>query len=58
MQDAAEVQGRITDMLGLLRDGRLVVDVERVLPLESAREAHTMLESRATAGKLLLKPAA
>jgi NADPH2:quinone reductase len=34
--------------------GELKVRIDRVLPLESAAEAHRLLESRQTAGKLLL----
>lgn len=55
MQDAEEVRSRAGDLLALLKDGRLKVAVDRVFPLDGAREAHAALESRATTGKLLLK---
>lgn len=37
--------------------GELTVHVDRVLPLEEAAEAHRLLESHATTGKLVLDPA-
>ncbi len=58
MQDAAEIGARASDLFTLLKDGRLKVAIERVFPLDAAREAHAALESRATTGKLLLKVSA
>ncbi|MFM9940623.1 MAG: quinone oxidoreductase family protein [Hyphomicrobiaceae bacterium] len=55
MQDATEVRARANDLFGLLSDGRLKVTIDRVYPLASARDAHVALESRTSAGKLLLK---
>lgn len=43
-------------MLELLASGQLEVPVSRVLPLEDAAEAHRLIESRETTGKLLLEP--
>jgi NADPH2:quinone reductase len=48
---------RRTDFLfAALREGWLKLSIERVLPLAQAAEAHRLLESRATSGKLLLTP--
>ncbi len=38
------------------REGTLKVSVSRRLPLEQASEAHRLLESRATTGKIVLHP--
>jgi NADPH2:quinone reductase len=35
---------------------QLKVRIENIFPLAEARHAHALLESRKTAGKLLLKP--
>jgi NADPH:quinone reductase len=37
-----------------MREGWLQLDVERVVPLADAAEAHRLLEARSTSGKLLL----
>jgi NADPH2:quinone reductase len=55
MQDAAEVQMRAGDLMTLLKDGRVKVAIDRVLPLDGAREAHAVMEARGSRGKLLLK---
>jgi NADPH:quinone reductase-like Zn-dependent oxidoreductase len=39
----------------LLKDGRVKVAIDRVLPLDGAREAHAVMEARGSRGKLLLK---
>ena len=49
-----EVRARTDDLFKWLIDGRLVVDVDRRVPLAQAAEAHRALESRATMGKVLL----
>jgi NADPH2:quinone reductase len=54
--DRAELLARADDVLGAVRQGRLRVRVDRVLPLAEAAEAHRLLEGRRTAGKLLLQP--
>ena len=51
-----ELLARARDVLGAVRDGHLRVRVDRILPLESAAEAHRLLEGRKTAGKVLLQP--
>lgn len=49
-----ELVARAGDVLGLAARGELAVTIDRVLPLADAAEAHRLLESRATSGKLLL----
>ena len=58
MQDAAEVRQRSTDLLGAWTSGALKVNIDRVWPLDGARDAHLTIEGRQTTGKLLLKPIA
>jgi len=53
---AEEIAWRAGELFEWIGDGSLRVRIHAVLPLEDAREAHRMLESRETAGKLLLKP--
>ena len=55
-QDRAELLTRANEVLGLAAEGRLAIAIDRVLPLDRAEEAHRLLESRATSGKLLLRP--
>lgn len=55
-QDRAELLTRANEVLGFAAEGKLAVSIDRVLPLDRAEEAHRLLESRATSGKLLLKP--
>jgi NADPH2:quinone reductase len=51
-----ELLARAGDVLGAVGRGELGVRIDRVLPLADAAEAHRLLESRATSGKLLLQP--
>lgn len=51
-----ELAGRAGDLFGWIADGRLSVRVDREYPLELASEAHIALESRQTAGKVLIVP--
>jgi NADPH2:quinone reductase len=54
--DAAELELRATAVLTAIADGRLEIRIGGVFPLASAAEAQRALESRATTGKLLLRP--
>ena len=49
-----ELVRRATDVLTGIREGWLKLTIERTLPIEQAAEAHRLIESRATSGKLLL----
>jgi NADPH2:quinone reductase len=49
-----ELQSRADDVLAGLREGWLQLNIERIFPLAEASEAHRLLESRLTSGKILL----
>jgi len=49
-----EFSGRLADLFRWVSEGKLQVGIDRILPLERAAEAHALLESRATKGKVLL----
>lgn len=51
-----EILWRAGDVFEQLRTGALRLRIARELPLSEAAEAHRLLESRSTAGKLLLIP--
>jgi NADPH2:quinone reductase len=51
-----ELRARAAELFGLVADGVLEVRVAERLPLADAAEAHRLLESRTTTGKLLLLP--
>lgn len=51
-----ELLARANDVLGWIASGELKLRIHRTLALHEAAEAHRLLESRGTAGKLLLKP--
>jgi len=50
----AELLARAAAVLGAIAAGELAITIDRVLPLADAADAHRLLESRATSGKLLL----
>jgi NADPH2:quinone reductase len=51
-----ELVGRAEDLFAWLAAGKLTIKVDRVYRLAEAADAHRALESRSTAGKLLLVP--
>jgi NADPH2:quinone reductase len=51
-----ELLWRAGDVLGWVASGKLKLAIDRIYPLAQAAQAHRDLESRATAGKLLLVP--
>lgn len=54
--DRAEILARAGDVLQWIETGRLSVRVGATLPLSRAAEAHRLLASRQTTGKILLIP--
>ncbi len=54
--DRAELEKRAGDVLGWVASGQIKLHIGHELPLSDAPEAHRLLESRATTGKLLLIP--
>jgi len=54
MRDAAETGKRMDDLLGGISSGRLRLALAETLPLERATDAHRLIESRATIGRVLL----
>jgi NADPH:quinone reductase len=55
MNTREEVARRANDVFAGMREGWLKLRIYRTLPLEQAAEAHRLLESRVTTGKLLLQ---
>lgn len=53
-----ELASRAGDLFAWQKDGSLHVRIDRKLPLTQAGDAHRVLESRATAGKVLLDASA
>ncbi|MDR7433619.1 MAG: quinone oxidoreductase [Armatimonadota bacterium] len=51
-----ELLQRAGDVLGWVASGKLKVRIDSTFPLGEAAEAHRRLESRQSAGKILLKP--
>jgi NADPH:quinone reductase len=51
-----ELLGRARDVLSWIESGRVKLRIDREFPLAEASDAHRLLESRKTAGKLLLIP--
>ena len=52
--DRAEILARAGEVLGWIESGRLAVRIGATLPLSQAAEAHRLLASRETTGKILL----
>lgn len=57
MSSPEEISGRARDLFAAYSAGKLVVTIDRTLPLAEAAEAHRIIEGRGTHGKLLLKVA-
>lgn len=55
MRDRGEVEWRAGELLDRVAGGELDVRIHDVLPLEHAADAHRLLESRRTSGKVLLR---
>jgi NADPH2:quinone reductase len=53
-RDAGELAVRASEVLGGVARGELLVRVHQTFPLDRAADAHRLLESRATSGKLVL----
>jgi NADPH:quinone reductase len=54
MRTRDEIMKRADDIFSAMRDGRLRVTLCQIFPLEQAAEAHRLLQSRNTIGKILL----
>ncbi len=52
-----ELERRASELFGLVAGGRLDIEIGLRLPLSEAAEAHRLIQSRATTGKVLLVPA-
>jgi NADPH2:quinone reductase len=51
-----EMQQRASDVFAWIAEGKLKPRIDRTMPLKEASAAHEALESRSTAGKVLLTP--
>ena len=51
-----ELLWRAGEVLSWIRDAKVKIRIDRVLPLRDAAEAHRLLEGRKTMGKILLVP--
>ncbi len=49
-----EMMRRANDVIQAMREGWLKLHIDRVLPLDQAEEAHRLIESRKTVGKIVL----
>ena len=56
LEDPDELAARAADVLGWVAEGWLDVRIHRAYPLAEAAEAHRALESRVTAGKVIVRP--
>jgi len=57
MRDAAEAGKRMDDLLGAIQAGRLRLALAKILPLDQAADAHRLIQSRTTIGRVLLSMA-
>ena len=57
MRDVRETRARAGALFSWLHDGELDVRIHGTMPLERAADAHALLESRRTSGKVLLQVA-
>ncbi|MBR74716.1 MAG: NADPH:quinone reductase [Dehalococcoidaceae bacterium] len=55
IQNADELEKRTDTLFQWINDGTLNIRIDRQLDLDDAHEAHRLLESRSTAGKILLR---
>jgi NADPH2:quinone reductase len=53
---ADELRSRATALFALVAEGALTVHIGTRLPMDAAAEAHRLLETRRTSGKVLLQP--
>jgi NADPH2:quinone reductase len=56
VSDPKELQWRAADLFKWIEQGKLKLQIHKIYALSDAAQAHRDLESRKTAGKLLLKP--
>lgn len=56
LRDRAELDWRARELFESIRSGAVRIRIDREIPLREAGEAHRLLESRATTGKILLRP--
>jgi NADPH2:quinone reductase len=55
MTSREEIDWRANDLFAAYQEGKLEVTIERCFPLAAASDAHRLLESRVTRGKILLR---
>ncbi len=55
MASADEIRARASDLFAAWKAGALAVTIDREFPLSQAADAHRVIESRGTTGKLLLR---
>ena len=54
MRDRTEIMRRVEDLFAAMQGGHLRLSLNRSFPLDQAAEAHRLLQSRRTTGKILL----
>lgn len=52
----SELEWRANEVFDAIADGKLELSIDRTMPLHQAEQAHRLLESRQTKGKVLLIP--